>query len=182
MSDIEKFIRNHRDEFDEAEPAIGHLDRFADRLSTLPLAAAPRRNRSQMLKIAAVIVVLISAGGLLLDFATRGIRERYATGNQGTELPAEIRDAVQYYTNQTNSQVAAIHNLAADHEEALAVNTAALNEIHNLDAITAELKKSLEGNPGNEQILDAIIRNEQMKERMLNTILKQLAQVNKQQN
>jgi hypothetical protein len=132
-----------------------------------------------MMKIAAVIILLIATSVFVFDFATREIRERFAASNQGKELPVEIREAVQYYDNQTTSQLATLNKLAASHDEAGAPGASALEEIRSLDATTEELKKSLAGNPGNEQILDAIIRNQQMKETMLKTIIAQLSQVRK---
>ncbi|MCX6305773.1 MAG: hypothetical protein NT040_12490 [Bacteroidetes bacterium] len=179
MSNLEKYIKVHRDEFDSDEPEPGHLNRFEGLLAAQPGLKTPGHHRAPMLKIAALIVILITGSVVVFEFATREIRDRYATYKQGTELPAEIREAVQYYENQTNTQIATIHKLASNHKDAGSVSASALNEIQSLDAATDELKKSLAENPGNEQILDAIVRNQQVKETMLNTIIMQLSQFNK---
>jgi hypothetical protein len=179
MSDLQKFIRENRDEMNDAEPSAGHFERFAARLEEHPGIHSPGRTRSQMLKVAALVVILITVSVFVFDFATREIRERFAKGNIGSELPVEIREAVQYYDNQAATQLATINKLAAYNNSLGDPGTSALKEIRSLDATTEELKRSLAGNPGNEQILDAIIRNQRMKETMLNTIIIQLSQYKK---
>ena len=179
MPNLEKFIKDHLEEFDSFEPEPGHFKRFEDRLKAQPGLKPSVHNRWMMLRIAALIIILITVSVFVFDLATREIRERFAAEKQGAELPLEIREAVRYYENQTDMQVATLHKLAAHHEDAGALNASALKEIQSLDATTNELKKSLSENPGNEQILDAIIRNQQMKESMLNTIITQLSQSEK---
>ena len=176
MPNLEKYIKDHRDEFDSNEPEPDHFRRFEQRLNGQPELKPIRHNRYRLLKIAALIIMLISVSVFVFDFATREIRERFAAEKQGRELPVEIREAVQYYDNQTRTQLAAITKLAANREDASVLNTSALKEISNLDATTEELKNSLAGNPGNEHILDAIIRNQRMKETMLTNIITQLSQ------
>jgi hypothetical protein len=176
MQKLEKYIHDHLDEFDFNEPEEGHFKRFEDRLSQQQVVGHIGHNRSQALKIAALIILLITISVFVFDFATREIRDRFATVKAGGELPMEIREAVQYYDNQTNTQLAAIEKLSENREDAGTLNASALKDIRCLDAATEELKNSLAGNPGNEHILDAIIRNQQMKEAMLQTIISQLSQ------
>jgi hypothetical protein len=179
MPDLSKFIRENRTEFDDAEPLAGHFDRFAARLGAQPETQVSERGGSKMLKFAAVIIVLISLSVFVFDFATREIRARFADEKQGTELPAEIREAVQYYDNQSGQQLASIPKLMTNQEDAAALSASVLKEIRSLDAATGELKNSLAENPGNERILDAIVQNQQMKETLLNTIISQLSQSKK---
>lgn len=176
MSNLEKFIREHQSEFDDAEPSTGHFERFTARMDVQPVTRSLGRNHSQMLKVAALIVILITGSVFVFDFATRELRERFASKQQGQELPLEIREAFQYYDNQTTTQLATLHKLVANRNDAGTLGVSTLKEIQSLDAVTDELKKSLAGNPGNEHILDAIIQNQQMKESMLNTIITQLSQ------
>jgi len=181
MTHLKKYIEDHRDEFDSDEPAAGHFDRFEDRLAAIPGRGHGRPNRTVMLRIAALIVILICVSVFVFDLARREVTGWLGSERQGTELPAEIKEAVQYYDDQTRTQIAVIHKLAADNKDAGALNASALKEIRDLDAITNDLKESLAENPGNERILDAIVQNEQMKGTMLNTIITQLSQ-NKNQS
>ena len=84
MSNLQKFIRDHQSEFDEAEPSAGHFDRFSARLDEQTVIHPVARNRSQMLKIAALILVLISVSLMVFDLVTREIRDRFAAGKQGS--------------------------------------------------------------------------------------------------
>jgi hypothetical protein len=179
MPKLENYIKDHFDEFDSIEPEPGHFRRFEEKVMQQPEVKLSRFNRSLLLKVAALILILISMSVFLFEFATREIRERFAHDSQATELPFEIREALQYYDNQTNTQLAALHKLAADLDDNRALNASALKDLNSLDATTDELKKSLVQNPGNEHILDAIIRNQQMKGTMLKTIITQLTQANK---
>ena len=179
MSYLEKYISDHRDEFDAGEPEPGHFQRFEAKLKDQPVAIKHGHNRSLILKVAAAILILISVSVFVFDLATREIRERFASEKTDTELPVEIREAVQYYDNQANTKIAALHKLAEKHEGAGALDASAYNEIQSLDATTEELKKSLAENPGNEHILDAIILNQQMKGSILNSIINQLSRQEK---
>ena len=180
MPNLESYIKNHLDEFDSPEPEPGHFRRFGERLNEQQGLKPEVHSRSQMLKIAALIIILITVSVFVFDYATREIKQRLGSGKEGTELPVEIMEADQYYDNQTNTQISTIRKLAATREDAVALNATALHEIAGLDATANELKKSLAENPGNERILDAIIRNQQIKEAMLNTIITQLSHQNNQ--
>jgi hypothetical protein len=174
MSQLEKYIINHRDEFDTGEPHPGHFTRFEDLLAAQTVVKQTRSIRPMLLKIAALIVIMITVSVFVFDLATSEIGDWYAGKGKGDQLPPEIREAVQYYDNQADAQIAALHQLAANHPGAGALSASAVKEIQNLDATTDELKQTLATNPGNEQILDAIVRNQRMKETMLNNIIKQI--------
>ncbi|MEI7895681.1 MAG: hypothetical protein WCJ26_01500 [bacterium] len=175
MADLEKFVNDHLEEFGSFEPAPGHFKRFEDRLQSMPDLAPAVRNRSTLLKIAAVIIMLIAVSVFVFDFATREIREKFSAAGEGKELPAEIREAIQYYDNQTSAQLATFNKLTAANHDAGALNASAIRNLQSIDASTEELKNTLSQNPGNEQILDAIVRNQQMKAAMLNTMITQLS-------
>ena len=176
MQRLEKYMDDHREEFDTSEPEPGHFRRFEDRLAQQRTTELTVHNRSLLLRIAALVLILVCVSVFIFDLATSEIRQRFAGLKQGMELPQEIRDAEQYYDNQTRTQMAAIGKLAESHKDAGALSASALKEIQNLYNMTNELKESLAKTPGNERILDAIIQNQRMKETMLNTIIMQLSQ------
>ena len=179
MPKLEKYIKEHLAEFNSNEPDPGHFLRFEHRLNEKPGNKLAGIYRLRLLKIAALIIILISVSVFVFDYATREIRERFASGTTGNEVPLELREAAQYYDNQTNTQMATIHKLAENQEDATLLSASALKEVQSLDAATNDLRKSLEENPGNELIFDAMIRNQQMKEAMLKTIITQLSQFKK---
>ncbi|MEI6436941.1 MAG: hypothetical protein WCP32_19115 [Bacteroidota bacterium] len=175
MSNLQKFIREHREEFDDSEPSNDHFERFAALLDEESETNIPARNRSQMLKIAALILLLIGLSAIIFDFATQQIRTRFSSYQTNSELPDELRDVIRYYDNHANVQLAALGNLTVGNKDAVALNESVLREIGILDALTAELKINLKDNPGNERIEAAIIRNQQMKESILNTIINEIS-------
>jgi hypothetical protein len=180
MSNLEKFINEHHNEFDTYEPDPGHFERFESRFNEQPAILRSGYNKSVMLKIAALILILISVSVFVFEFATREIRDRVASERSATELPLEISEAVQYYDNQTSAQLGILQKLAADNTEARFLSESALKEISDLDIATSDLKKTLSSDPGNEHILDAIMLNQQMKELILNNIINQISQFKKQ--
>jgi hypothetical protein len=169
-------MSEHRDEFDSFEPDPGHFGRFEQRLAAQPQTMRPLVNRSVMLRIAALVLVLISISVFLFEYAGKFIGERFAAGRAGTELPLEVREAVQYYENQAATRLGTLNALAANQKGTGNISESALSEIRTLDASTADLKKMLAASPGNEHILDAILRNQQMKESVLNNIISQVSQ------
>ncbi len=176
MSDLRKFMTEHRDEFDSSEPDPGHFRRFEDLVESGVRLSQPAVNRTMMLKAAALILLMITVAVFIFDLGRREIRERFSAGSRASELPIEIRQAIEYYDNQTTKQLGTMHKLAANQREPGMVSESARNQIHNLDAATEELKKLFAGNPGNERILDAIIQNQQMKESVLTNIISQISQ------
>jgi len=179
MSNLEKLIRDHRAGFDSEEPAAGHFRRFEDRLESLRAESRVLPTRYSALRVAALILILITVSVVAFDAATSGLRDWFSAGKGQSGLPAEIRDAMKYYDDRATLQIATIRELAMNREDAAAISASALREIGHLDAGSEELKRSLAANPGNEMLLDAIVRNRQMKENMLMTIIRQLSQSEK---
>ena len=60
MARIEQFIREHRSDFDMQEPDEGHFGRFAALLDQQESKPVHMINRGKILRIAAVILLLIS--------------------------------------------------------------------------------------------------------------------------
>lgn len=178
MTNLEKLIRGKRDSFDTEEPAEGHFARFEARLEAQPGQSPSYANRFTMLKIAALVLLLISVSVFIFDLATREIRERFAGKGNASELPLELREAMQYYNSQTEQQMGKIRSLAASNEQARELSRNALKEIASLDHNTGDLKTELQENPGNERIQAAILLNQQMKEGIMNNIITQLTQKN----
>lgn len=176
MPDLEKFISEHEPEFETFEPDPGHFKRFKSRLEEQHSIIKPGHNRSVMLKVAALILILISISVFLFEFASREISNMFSSAKPGTELPLEISEALQYYDNQATVGLGTLRRLTASNPETISLSVSALKEIRDLDAATADLKIVFSSNPGNEHILDAIIRNQRMKESILNNIINQISQ------
>lgn len=175
MTNLEKLIQEKRIAFDSEEPRSGHFARFEARLEAVSDERTSVFNRFAMLKVAALILVLISVSIFIFDLSTREIRERLSNTVKSAELPLEMREAMQYYNAQAELQLGKIKGLAPSNEEAGSLSIGALKEIAALDRTTGDLNLELQKNPGNERIMTAIMQNQKMKNDIMNNILTQLA-------
>lgn len=172
--DLEKLIRENRDQFDNMEPLDGHFERFSERLGLEEETRITTPSRFGMLKVAAVILLIITGSVVVFDLATRSIRERFSSPVATTLMPAEFNEAVQYYDARATAQLKEVHKLANSPEQAVLINADALKEMNKLDEDTRELQKSLAENPNCERLQAAIIQNQQMKEGIVNNIVNTL--------
>jgi len=174
MNNLDKLIQENRDQFDGIEPLDGHFERFREKLGIAGQPAVTMPSRFSMLKVAAVILVIITGSILVFDMATRSIRERFSSARAGVEMTAEMTEAVQYYDARAMTQLKVVRKLANNPEQANLINDNATKEMQSLDENTRELQKSLAENPNFERIQAAIIQNQQMKEGIMNTIVSHL--------
>jgi hypothetical protein len=175
MATLDDFIRDHRDAFDDNEPIDGHFDRFAAKLDALPGSMDSHRRRFSMLRVAAVILVMISVSIIIFDLASGALRKQFASRPSDQALPSEIKEALQYYDEQTTRQLAVLDNLTTGSRDAGQISASVLQDVKKLDQSTMELKNTLAENPGDERLQAAIIRNQQMKEKMLSNIITQIS-------
>ncbi|HNY02263.1 MAG TPA: hypothetical protein PKG48_06740 [Bacteroidales bacterium] len=175
MTDLERFILENRDGFDSAEPEPAHFRRFEERLEALQPRRTLTARRSLILKVAAAVLLIITVGALAYDLSTGSIRSGFALAGQRDDMPQEIREAVQYYDGRAATKVEDLARLTAGRKDAGEAGNVAEGELRSLDAATRELRRSLEADPGNERILDAIVRNQQMKEAVLNTLIDRIS-------
>ena len=175
MNNLDKLIQEKRWEFDGVEPLDGHFERFRERLGIHEEYTAPVSTRFGMLRIAAVILIIITGSILVFDLATRSIRDRFSTGNTGIQVPSEMAEAMQYYDARAMAQLQEVRKLAGDPAQADRINKDALKEMQILDDNTRELQKSFAENPNSERLQAAIIQNQQMKEGIMNNIVNKLS-------
>ena len=172
--DLEKLVHENRDQFDSMEPLDGHFERFSERLGLAEETRETVPSRFSMLKVAAVILVIITGSVVVFDLATRSIRERFSSPSTTKQIQAEFNEAVQYYDTRATAQLKEVHKLASSPEQAVIINEDAVRAMSRLDEDTRELQKSLAENPNNERLQAAIIQNQQMKEGIVNNFVNTL--------
>ena len=172
--DLEQLILENRDQFDNIEPLDGHFERFGERLGLAEETRVTAPSRFSMLKVAAVILVIITGSVVVFDLATRSIRERFSSPTAAKLMPAEFNEAMQYYDARATAQLKEVHKLASSPEQAVIINEDAVRAMNILDEDTRELQKSLAENPNCERLQAAIIQNQQMKEGIVNNIVNTL--------
>ena len=174
MDKLEKFISENAGLFNDSEPDEGHFSRFSEKLERESGAGSLRINRNLMLKIAAGLLILITATVLVFDLGVKRISK--TIGNYSAEgvLTNEIRDAMIYYDGQTKTRLGEFNKLACCGEEKVRLNSMASAELDNLDANITELKQALKQDPENERVQAALIQNQQMKNQVLDNMINQL--------
>ena len=163
---LEKFIINHRDGFDNIEPSDELWSKIDHKLERKSF------NMAVVWKVAAVLF-LVSTIVLLVD---RSGQE----GHQGPLLSQEFVEAEDYYVMMINERKQLIaEQLSPEQEEIF------LTEINELDAMYIELKKTYQTNASSERVVDAMINNLQLRLEILNRqleILKQMKGQNQETN
>ncbi|WP_425392479.1 hypothetical protein [Ekhidna sp.] len=160
---LEKFIIENRDAFDDASPsenAWQQIDRRLDKKSSLwPL----------MWKVAAVLF-MASTIYLMID-------RNSATVEDGPILSEEFTQAEDYYVSLISQKRQLIKEQLTpeQHQEFLV-------EIDQLDAMYVELKKTYQTNASNDRVMDAMISNLQLRLDILNKQLDILQSIKNQNN
>jgi low affinity Fe/Cu permease len=164
MIDLEKHIRDQRDHLDIDQPSKGHEARFLKKLDK-PLR---RVNFRHVLQIAASIAIILTSAVVLIQQNKSGskIAER--------EIPTSVQEADMYFTSQMDQRYDQIREFSFDNAEEKAV---LLHELEDLDAFQQQLLEDLEANPGDERVINALIRHYQIKLDVMDQIIVQLNQL-----
>jgi hypothetical protein len=162
MKDLEKMIKDRREEFDIAEPDQGHLERFRSKL--------PRNDRRnfEILRIAAIIVA--AAFVSLSSYIYLNVE---SPEEAVTFMPTEVEEAIYYYQSlnwEKENQIMSIP--INDSEEKSNIQ----NDLNNYDEQYKQLMKDLKNFPNDQRVIDAIIEYHRSKSEMLEHILYQLQQ------
>ena len=166
MINLEKHIREHREQLDGATPSDGHEERFLMKLQQQRQGKVHKLRT--WLQIAASIAVILAAG----FFVARELGNNIELSSN--ELPGYVREADDYYFTQVNQRYEQIGTFSFDSQEE---KDLLLRELDDLECIHAQLMKDLEANPGDERIINALIRHYQLKLEVMDQIIVQLNQV-----
>ncbi|NOY36664.1 MAG: hypothetical protein GXO83_03725 [Chlorobi bacterium] len=165
MTDLERYIINHRDTF-EQEPEKGHADRFQRKM-----ARQQRRKLVQLMwpatKIAAVILLIIFSGMWIIDHT---LKQSTVTASF-IPIP-EYAEAEHFYATQVNLKYNELKHIRFLGDTAQ--KEIMLKELTGMDSLYLELQHDLNANPGDERVLQAMIEYYQVKLDVLNNIIQQL--------
>jgi hypothetical protein len=156
MKELEKYIK-----FSEK---IGHKQ------DSMPLSG----NSSWALKIAAVILVFLTAGVFLFDHSIHEIGNLISKQTSQVVIPTDVSEAMEYYSTQATHGMREIHQVAGSKEQAKELGEMAMNDMKALDANISELEQAYRQNPHDERISDALIRNQQMKKTIVDNMLQKI--------
>ncbi|MBM3420252.1 MAG: hypothetical protein FJY11_03865 [Bacteroidetes bacterium] len=177
MKDIEEIIRQNRHFFDDAEPSMGHIERFRAKLE-VRFATRRKINIGPYLLRAAAVTLLLTLSSLWTWEHFIRPESRRMTLSQ---VSPQYREVESYYVSQVNMLQVEILNIAAlagDEQKRMLDE-----EIRNMDVSFRELQKELKTNPNDERVINAMIEHYQTKVEVMSFILNQLKEIrNENQN
>jgi hypothetical protein len=170
MNDLEKHIRDKREELDGALPPEGHELRFLRKLED----SRPRRvNFRHALQIAASIAIILASAIVVIQ------RDRSGSKMAEIALPGTFEEANDFYASQVDQRV---EEISSFHFESAEEKNILLEELQDLDARHKQLVADLEANPDDERVINAMIRHYQLKLEVMDQIIQQLNQFKTQMN
>ena len=179
MDNFEKYFHENRDQFDESEPSTGHFERFTAKYNDRFGNQSIRFDRPLLLKIAAGILIFLTVSVFLFDFSFHRLRGSLEDENAGTLIPPEIQQAEQYFDNTAVRRIGEISKLACCGQDTKTISSDASDAINSVDNNNEDLKKAMAENPNNDRIQAALIQNQQMKERIVENVIRQVSSVKK---
>jgi len=163
---LENFILSNRDEFDLYEPKPGIWSKIEKSVHKKTI------NWKGFLWKAAAAILIFGFSFLVHDFIYEGKKEiaHKKIKEKKIEIP-ELREAEIYYTNMLNHKLQEIQPILAKHPD---LNNEIKTDLSELDSIYFELKKDLNDNIANHEVVEAMIQNYRLRITILEDILKEL--------
>lgn len=175
---LEKYILDHRDDFDDQVPDPALWDKIDTRK-----APVIRINWKDIAwKVAAVAVIFVAAY-YFHDYIDS--RKQYSNNHlrknseMNSPIVKELIEAEAYYTSQINIRKEEVFRLTASNPD---VRHEIDDEMIDLDRVYTELKEDLKDNADNEEVIEAMIQNYRLKLDILEEMLVRLKQSNESQN
>ncbi|MBU2913553.1 MULTISPECIES: hypothetical protein [Reichenbachiella] len=169
---LEDFIREQRDEFDDLEPSEALWRGIAGKLDGSETKSKQSDRYMWLWKVAAVVFVCLSIGLLSERYWTSGVSEEIVAVE---EEPSEDIERVERYYSQLIAERRA--EIIIVMKQTDIVDDQLLHDLDDLDQMYQELKMDLAQNQNNEKVINAMIRNLQLRVEILNKQLKILDQL-----
>lgn len=173
MSDLEKFIREHAEMFDDQEPVEGHFERFNQRLDSLHPSGVKSAPVRIWMKIAAGIAILITAGLAIVDLATHDFSQRTNLQQATMGLPDELIELLAVYECRTDQQMTELNLLAQNCQNGTILVQTTKKEVDQFNRNMNDLVSVLKKNPSDDRVQTALIQNCKAKESLLCDVILQ---------
>jgi hypothetical protein len=164
---LEQYILDHRQELDlyEPDPELWNKIKFR-RAQTISMPT----NWKRVLMRAAIFIAIFMSGFFLNSYL-RNNNTKIVSKNVRDIVVPELREAEIYYTAIVDKKLKEIHLHSVGYPD---IERDLHKEINQLDSIYADLKRDLKDNINNEEVIDAMIKNYQLKIQILEDILNQI--------
>ncbi len=175
---LEKYILDHREQFDDQEPDPAIWERVDTRKSPVI-----RMNWKDMAWKAAAVAAIFVASYYFHDYmASRKNDSQTLLGKNTEETSPMVRELIEaeaYYTSIISMKKDEVFRLTASNPD---IRREIDMEMVDLDRVFSELKEDLKDNADNEEVIEAMIQNYRLKLDILEEMLLQLKQSNESQN
>lgn len=172
---LEKYITQHRDEFDLYQPSGSVWEKLSE---SQPAKPVRKLNWKKILSRAAAIVIIFMSSYFFQLYLPLEKLNLHFGQQQQQELDVvipELEKAEAYYSTQVSHKLMEVRKHSAFYPELERELNYDLNE---LDSVYNELKDDLKDGVASEEVIDAMIQNYKLKLQILEDLLFQLQQQN----
>jgi len=164
---LEKFVRSHRDAFDELEPEPRLWPEIEARIQ------APKISlwKNHLIKVAAVAAIFIA--GYFFSFIVNKVEKNETQQSMAVQSPEiqELLEAKAYYTSQIDERSKMVFKLASNNP---AIKAEISNEFSQMEEAFKQLQHDLADEVASEVVIEAMIQHYRLKLELLEDILQQL--------
>jgi len=172
---LEQFVKNRREEFDDAIPGNGVWLGIEKSLST---DSNRFRKPLRILGRAAAVLIIFAASWIFHEFRD----QRNSLGENSESLykmVPELKEAELYYSNQVNSMLQELKPYFASYP---GLGNEVKTELDALEKAYQSLKEDLNDQVATEEVVEAMIQNYRLKLSILEDILSELKKENEHEN
>ena len=176
MENLEKMISENRELFMDQEPKIGHTDRFEQRLTK-------QNKRKRNLQISFKISRVAAVGLLMIMSSMWAYNEFIKPEDQIMTLGSvsqEYQEVEFFYTSQIADKYNELQNSTIIDDNLY--KESMLQELNHMDSVYTNLQKEMIRNPGDERIVEAMVRHYQTKLKVMTDILNKLKSIQETNN
>ena len=161
MDNLEKFILENRESFDDAVPGLKVWANIDRRLEQRPMRRIVWMKR---LRVAAAVAMLLTAGGVIGAYLTNASHKVESLA----DISPEHAEMERYFKSQVQDKMAQLVSYRQD--------TYVKPDIQELDALYEQLRTELKNAPegAEERIIQAMINNYQTKIDILEQVLEKV--------
>lgn len=170
---LEQFVIDHRQEFDDLEPREGLFNEFEE-FDKKPKKVIPLKSWKLFSRIAAAVVIF-SLGFALNEFVSKDFNKTWKQDSfsvsDNDSLSMAFEEIQYYYTSEINVLKNEIILISNKDEE---ISNELDFQMQEFNAIFEELKKDLNDRANEEEVIEAMILNYRVKLRLLEDMKAQL--------
>lgn len=166
---LEEFVRNHREEFDELDPVPELWNRIEQQMHEKKIV--PWKT---YLSRAAAILIIFASGYVLSLYVTGRQQEKYTAESETTVMSPEMNtffEARAYYSGMISSRKDEVLRLAGSNID---IKKIIEEEFATMDKAYRQLEKDLADQVAGEEVIEAMIQHHRIKLELLEDILHQL--------